>query len=58
MIIIATDSEKTWLENQCEGNCETCLLGALSEIDECPIGNKQIIVAKEDLNTRALYLEF
>lgn len=57
MIIIATDSEKIWLENQCEGNCEACLLGPLINIDECPIGNKQIIVAKEDLDTRGLYLE-
>lgn len=57
MIIIATALEKRWLESRCDGKCESCLFGAEIEVDECPIGNKRIVVAEQDLELKGLYVD-
>lgn len=57
MIIIATDLERKCLESRCDGECDSCLLGSEIEVDECPIGNKRIVVAEQDLELKGLYVD-
>jgi hypothetical protein len=45
MIIIAKQEELLQLEKQCNGNCDTCVLG---HMDYCPIDEKRCIIVDNE----------